>query len=605
MAEDRAVETDSNWADALLSRKVVVTLAVIYPLWHLAAPSDALDPWPVWWGIAASFLVVDQASRRIPFIKHHVVSLLRLCAWSCTLQLYVLAFLNGMNPFYVVGSAISVLVVAASSRTKADHLAYGFFVFVLSAVLFALDPEARNAVYWGGMLSIIAGSYYRLSVQLTAAQLAREHRARLEEQVRERTSELSDANRRLRREIEARARVEDELRVSQKLEAVGRLAGGLAHEFNNLLTRIRLYAELALEKAPANADVREDVAEIQKAGREATALTRQLLTFSRGGETRTDLLDVNGAVEESSMMLRHLLGEDIDLTCILGDGPHRVRADRRQFEQVLVNLVLNARDAMREGGRLTIETSLVSPHGPGGQSLPETLREHEYVRIALSDTGVGMDSETRARAFDPFFTRKPVSHGTGLGLSIVYGILNRAKGHVRVLSEPGKGACFELFWPLASELPVLGHEPTSTRLSRGGGERVLLVEDEPDLRLALKRLLEGSGYSVLDAGDPREALQIAEADPGPIELLLTDVVMPVMSGVDLADAICRVRPETRVLLMSGHMVLDGEVDRALPPGVAFLAKPFESKQLSAKVRAVLDSFLPPGAAPARSEPPAS
>lgn len=589
MKQEQAAEAGSDYGEPPIPRNIYAVSAVLYPLWHLAAPAGATDPWPVWWAIAACFLLVDLASRVVPFVERHRGLLLHLCAWLCTLQLYVLAFLNDMQPFYVVGSVMAVLAVSVSIRTRSMHLAYGVFVLSLSLFLFALDPEAQKAAYWGGMLTIIAGSYYRLSAQLTAAQLIREHQERLEDRVKERTSELSEANRRLRREMEVRARLEQELRVSQKLEAVGRLAGGLAHEFNNLLTRIRLYAELALEKAPPDAGLRQDVEEIQKAGRQATTLTRQLLTFSRRGETRAEVLDVNEVVEESSLMLRHLLGEKTDLACLLGDGPLRIRADRRQLEQVLVNLVLNARDAMAEGGRLTIETSLVGRAGASAHALPETPGEREYVLVAVSDTGVGMDAETRARAFDPFFTRKPVNRGTGLGLSIVYGILNQAGGHVRVLSEPGKGARFELFWPLVRELPVRPAEASPLQTLPSGGERVLLVEDEPDLRLALKRLLERSGYAVLDAEGPRSALAIAEAEPGPIHLLVTDVVMPEMSGVDLAETLCRTRPETRVLLISGHMVLDGQLERALPPGVAFLAKPFESADLSAKVREVLDA----------------
>jgi two-component system cell cycle sensor histidine kinase/response regulator CckA len=598
MTEDPTIETDSAYGDQPPSRTIFVLSALIYPFWYLAAPSGTIDPWLAWWGVAACFLAVDLAARMSTFVERHVVLLLHLCAFLTTLQLYLLAFLNEMHPFYVVGSVMSVLAVSVSIRTRSVHLAYGVFILVLTAVLFALGPESRKAAYWGGMLTIVAASYFRLSGQLTAAKLTREHQEWLEERVRERTAELSDANQRLRREMEQRGRLEEELRVSQKLEAVGRLAGGIAHEFNNLLTRIRLYAGLALEEVPENAPMRGDIDEIQKAGRQAAALTQQLLTFSRRGEVRPETLDLDEVVENSSKMLRHLLGENIDLVFDTDGERHLIHVDRGQLEQVLVNLVLNARDAMTQGGSMSIATSLVHPNSDASHALPDGLDDDEYVLLAVSDSGVGMDSETRARAFDPFFTRKEVNRGTGLGLSVVYGIVNQANGHVRVLSKPGEGARFELFWHRSHEIPVQPSNTGPARTLDRGDERILLVEDEVELRLALKRLFTSNGYRVLDSGDPVAALRIAETSDEPIDLLVTDVVMPAMNGVDLAEAACAVHPESRVLLISGHMVLDAALEQALPAGVAFLAKPFEAEDLMVKVREVLDApFDPNGGTP--------
>jgi signal transduction histidine kinase/ActR/RegA family two-component response regulator len=599
MAEDRTIDIDSAYGDLSPSRTVFVLSALIYPFWHLAAPSGADDPWWAWWAVAACFLGVALAARISAVVARHALLLLHLCAFLTTLQLYVLAYLNDMQAFYAVGSVMSVLAVSVSIRTRALHLVYAGFLFVLTAVLIALDPEGRKVAYWGGMLTIVAASYFRLSGQLTAAKLTREHQQWLEERVKARTVELSGANRRLRGEMEERARLEEELRVSQKLEAVGRLAGGIAHEFNNLLTRIRLYAGLAVEELPEGSPAHDDIGEIEKAGRQAAALTRQLLTFSRRGEVRSEVVDVDEVIESASKMLGHLLGENADLVCDTGAERHLILADRGQLEQVLVNLLLNARDAMAEGGRVTIATSLVCATDDRRRDLPEVLGDDEYVLLTVTDSGVGMDADTRARAFDPFFTRKPVNQGTGLGLSVVYGIVNQARGHVRVLSEPGKGACFELYWPRARELVATPQEVGAKSPRNRGDERILLVEDEADLRAALVRLLASNGYQVIDAGDPAEALGIAEASDGPIDLLLTDVVMPGMNGVDLAEAICAVHPETRVLLVSGHMVLDASIARALPAGVSFLAKPFEADELTAAVREVLDAPLEERAATPR------
>jgi len=589
MPDLQADPQSSHYADAPLSRTVVLASVSLYPLWHLAAPSDATDPWSVWWLVASSFFLVDYLSRHVGFVARHFATLLYCCAALCTVQLFVLAYLNEMRTFYAIGSVMSVISTSAFIRSKPEFIGFGVLVVALSVVLFALEPMAQKAAYWGGSITIVVGAYFRLSAQLRVAEVTREHQEQLEAAVRRRTLELSEANRQLRREMEAKVRLEEELRLAQKLEAVGRLAGGIAHEFNNLLTRIRLYAEFSLERVDVGSKVHADLEEIQKAGRQAAALTRQLLTFSRQGQASPEVIDANEAIRSASTMLRHLLGEKIDFECELGEGCYAVFIDRGQFEQVLVNLVLNARDAMPDGGRFTVATRLVRRSDPECAGLPETVRDEELVLVTLTDDGMGMDSETRERAFDPFFSRKPVSAGTGLGLSIVFGILNHAGGHVRVESEPGKGACFELFWPL-SDAPLTREKTARPRaVELAGTECVLLVEDEPELRSALLRVLAGNGYRVLEAADPEVALRVADEHDGPIDLLLTDVVMPIMNGVDLAEAVCSQRPETRVILMSGYMDLRETLTGSLPPGVDFLAKPFESEDLARKARAVLDA----------------
>jgi len=374
----------------------------------------------------------------------------------------------------------------------------------------------------------------------------------------------------------------------QKMEAVGRLAGGIAHDFNNILTTIGVYVELLLDGLEPDSPLRREGLQIQKGARQAAALTQQLLTFSREGDVRIEVLDLNEVIRETSSMLRHLVGEDIELVCRPADGPQRIRADAGQLEQVLVNLVLNARDAMRSGGRLTVETAAATRDDLRAARLPAHLAEEDCVLLAVSDTGAGMDAETRARAFDPFFTRKPVGEGTGLGLSIVYGIVKQGGGHARVLSEPGQGARFELYWPRAPQQPVDGDAPAASAAPRGR-ERILLVEDEVELRHALHTVLRNSGYAVIEAEDAAAALRTAAKKDEAIDLVLTDVVMPHMSGLELVEELSALRPDAKVLLVSGHLNHPSLRDRELPPGLAFLPKPFLPRDLTAKIREVLDA----------------
>ncbi len=587
MPERQAEERE--YGNPSLQRKVFVISAMVYPLWHLAAPSSATDPWWVWWAIAATFLAVAGASLRFPAVARHQLFLLHLCAWLCTLQLYVLSHINDMNPFYVVGSVMAVLATAASIRSKPVLLGFAAFVAILSAVLFALEPEGIRAAYWGGMLTVIGAAYYRLEGQLSAAQLVREHQERLELRVRERTAELSETSLHLRREMEERARLEGQLRFSQKMEAMGLLAGGVAHEFNNLLTTIGIYADLLLEHPATEPALREEAEQIRKAGRQASALTQQLLTFSRKGTTRTELLDLDDIVHEVSSMLRRLVGEDSELVCRLDDPPHPIRANREELEQVLVNLTLNARDAMPDGGTVTIETSTVRRADLPVHEIASSVTDDEYVVLSVTDTGVGMNSEILARVFDPFFTTRHVEKGTGLGLSIVYGIMHQAGGTVRVQSEPGRGACFELYWPRARELPSAREAPRSERPASGGGERILLVENERELRRALRRVLCGQGYSVVDAEDGEVALKLAAADAEGFDLVITDVVMPRMSGFQLVGELRTARPDLKVLLVSGQLNHPSLRGQELPRGVTILPKPFSLRDLASKVRAVLDA----------------
>jgi PAS domain S-box-containing protein len=378
---------------------------------------------------------------------------------------------------------------------------------------------------------------------------------------------------------EALAQSESLLRHAQRLEAVGRLAGGIAHDFNNLLMAILTHA-YALQHGPGrDPDPEGSAAEIQRAAERGAALVRQLLAFSRNQVPESVVLDLNAVVGETERLARRLIGEDVDLVLRMDPALPAVRADRSQMEQVLMNLLVNARDAMPGGGRLVVETEGVRvEEGVAG------VAPGAWALLTVSDTGHGMDAATRERIFDPFFTTKEVGRGTGLGLSTVYGIVQQAGGTILVDSQPGAGARFRLYFPAVEPAGDPAETPAAREPGRGSGT-VLLVEDEPQLRAPLARILRERGYTVLDAGDGEEALALAAAHPGPIHLLLSDVVMPRMGGVELAAALARVRPDVRTLLMSGYAF--EALGAAHPEGAEMLAKPVHPDELVRRVRAAL------------------
>ncbi len=393
------------------------------------------------------------------------------------------------------------------------------------------------------------------------------------------------------RDISGQKRLEEELRQAQKMEAVGRLAGGVAHDFNNLLTPIIAYSQFLCE-ALDTADVLHHYAvEIASAAERAAGLPRQLLAFSRKQVIQPRVLDLNEIVSEMERMLRRLIGEDILLSVVPGVGLGKVKADPGQIEQVLMNLAVNARDAMPVGGRLTIET-VNAEVGEAYTARRPGVRPGRYVVLLVSDTGFGMDQETLARIFEPFFTTKDVDKGTGLGLSTVYGIVKQSGGEIHVYSEPGKGTTFRVYLPrvdLAADHPAEGAAPAGMPW---GSETVLLVEDEENVRAATRAVLAMRGYAVLAAENAEAGLAASRAYPGPIHLLLTDVVMPGMSGPQLAEALAGERPEMRVLFMSGYT--DAAIVRhgVLPAGMAFLQKPFPPGVLLRMMRDVLSRTEP-------------
>jgi signal transduction histidine kinase/CheY-like chemotaxis protein len=384
----------------------------------------------------------------------------------------------------------------------------------------------------------------------------------------------------------AERRLQEQLLQAQKLESVGRLAGGVAHDFNNLLMGILGYAEFLEEGIRAGAPELEDLAEIRRAGERARDLTRQLLAVARKQVTEPGVLDLNEVLRESEKLLRRVLGEDVELVVTLAPDPWPVMADPTQLQQVILNLAVNARDAMPHGGRLVLETGNLEVDARHAAAHPG-LRPGPHVRLAVSDSGQGMSPETRAHAFEPFYTTKPVGEGTGLGLATVYGIVTQAGGHVGVESEPGRGTRFDIYLPRTSEvrLPLT---PPPHRSSRRGNETVLVVEDEPSVRELTVRTLRAGGYRVLAASNGREALDVVARSPQGFHLLLTDVVMPDMGGRQLADTLLSGRPDLAVLFVSGHAEDVIAHHGVLDPGVHFLAKPFTPAALQEKVRSLLD-----------------
>ena len=393
------------------------------------------------------------------------------------------------------------------------------------------------------------------------------------------------------RDVTEQRRLQTQLVQSQKMEAVGRLAGGIAHDFNNLLTVITTSCELLLEDlAPADPK-REDVEQVRQAADGAAALTRQLLAFSRQQVLTPQIVDLGDVVAGVEKMLRRVIGEDIDLVTVLGSDAGAVRADVGQLEQVLMNLAVNARDAMPTGGKLTIETANVE-HDPDYAREQEAAAVSRFVMLAVSDTGIGMDEATKAKIFEPFFTTKELGKGTGLGLATVYGIVRQSGGFIWVYSEPGLGTTFKIYLPQVDAGAAAGAAKAAPGTSRRGTETVLLVEDAAAVRAVTHQALARQGYTVLDAPNGAEALRIAASHPGPIHLLLTDVVMPGLSGRQLADQLARLRPDTKVLYTSGYT--DDAVVRhgVLESGIAYLQKPFTVDGLARKVREVLGPAIP-------------
>jgi signal transduction histidine kinase/CheY-like chemotaxis protein len=391
------------------------------------------------------------------------------------------------------------------------------------------------------------------------------------------------------RDVTGKRQLEEQLRQSQKMEAVGALAGGIAHDFNNLLTVIHGHAEL-LAEGPANSegDERQDLAEIIKAADRAAALTHQLLAFSRKQVLKPVALDLNDVVASLMTMLRRLIGENIEVCTILAPALGVITVDAGQMEQVIVNLVVNARDAMPQGGRVEIQTENVVLDESREYERVNGLPSGSFVALTVSDTGHGISADVRDRVFEPFFTTKAVGKGTGLGLATVFGVVKQSGGHVVLESEVGRGASFRIYVPRCESLRSRTPQSVAALPRIDGTETILVAEDEAAVRRLVRRILHARGYNALIARDDKEATHLAAEHAGSIALLLTDVVMPGMGGVELAAQIQRLSPGIRVLYMTGHSADDADRNGALSKGANLIQKPFTTTSLALAVRAAID-----------------
>jgi PAS domain S-box-containing protein len=390
-------------------------------------------------------------------------------------------------------------------------------------------------------------------------------------------------------DVTERKQTEERLRQAQKLESIGRLAGGLAHDYNNLMSLILLHADSVLQELSSGEPAVDSVAAIRDAAEKAVALGQQLMAFSSKQALRPEVLDLNSVTADTKKLVQRLIGEDVTVTFKPGSGLGLVSADRGQLVQIIMNLAINARDAMPQGGAFIIETANVRFDAPDARWPPGAL-PGPYVMLLVKDTGLGMDKATQARIFEPFFTTKAIGRGTGLGLAVVYGIVRQSGGFITVSSEPGHGTEFRIYLPAVLEMPkpILQSEHGPVR---GGSETILLVEDEPALRQKIFMIMKKAGYPVLVARDGDEGLRLAIEDAGQIHLLLTDVVMPNMSGPRLSERLRTTRPDTKTLYMSGYPDM-GEGSEALRSKPNFIQKPFTEERLLRRVREVLDSNTP-------------
>jgi signal transduction histidine kinase len=389
------------------------------------------------------------------------------------------------------------------------------------------------------------------------------------------------------RDITDHLRLAAQFQQSQKMESVGRLAGGVAHDFNNMLSVILGYGEMLLDKLHSGDPLREDIKEIVSAARRSSVLTRQLLAFARKQTLQPEVLHLNDIVRHFDNMLRRIIGEDIDLQLALAEDVGYVLVDRGQIEQVITNLVINARDAMPKGGKLIIETAAVEIDGTFAEFHPGN-EPGTYAMLAMSDTGCGMDKELLSQIFEPFFTTKEMGRGTGLGLSSVYGIIRQSNGNIRVYSVPGKGTTFKIYLPVTDLKPGLSTITDKEPNARGAGQQILVVDDELSLRNLLETSLSRLGYKVTAAANGGEALLMVEERGFNPDLIISDVVMPNMSGRELVDRLRMNRPDLKVLYMSGYtdrVIADHGI---LDPQTPFIQKPFTIRDVSRKVRELLE-----------------
>ena len=542
---------------------------------------------------------------RLPKAYLSMLAYAMVASAAIAIELMILNFGGHESPYYVGMILLGISVVGFIPARFSFHIIiaimiytiYLFPILIIETITGHRDFVIANAfmvLIFSTLLLMRYMSGNALAAELGLQYDLEQYRERLEMVVEERTTELRHAVKDLKKEIVERQRAEAERKLlqaqllqAQKMESIGRLAGGVAHDFNNILTAILSYAELSLMKLPEHDPLRGHLISIQEASEKAATLTHQLLAFSRRQVLEMKVVDLNDVIRGLAKMLTRMIGEDMPLELRTGATASFVRADEGQIEQVLMNLAVNARDAMPSGGRLVIETADVNPDDAVLKS-QGVADPGQYVMLSVTDSGAGMSAEVRERIFEPFFTTKELGRGTGLGLATVYGIVKQHGGHIIVDSEPGKGTIFRILLPLtAGPGPQQAAEPSGPLPE--GTETLLVVEDDELVRGLIDEVLAPLGYRVLTTASGDEALKTSDSFPGHVDLLLTDVVMPGMNGRQLAEVMRTRRPGIKVLFMSGYTQDALSTQGILEPGVALIHKPLRAGTLARQIRQVLDS----------------
>jgi len=542
---------------------------------------------------------------RLPKAYLSMLAYAMVASAAIAIELMILNFGGHESPYYVGMILLGISVVGFIPARFSFHIIiaimiytiYLFPILIIETITGHRDFVIANAfmvLIFSTMLLMRYMSGNALAAELGLQYDLEQYRERLEMVVEERTAELRHAVKDLKKEIVERQRAEAERKLlqaqllqAQKMESIGRLAGGVAHDFNNILTAILSYAELSLMKLPEHDPLRGHLISIQEASEKAATLTHQLLAFSRRQVLEMKVVDLNDVIRGLAKMLTRMIGEDMPLELRTGATASFVRADEGQIEQVLMNLAVNARDAMPSGGRLVIETADANPDDAVLKS-QGVADPGQYVMLSVTDSGAGMSAEVRERIFEPFFTTKELGRGTGLGLATVYGIVKQHGGHIIVDSEPGKGTIFRILLPLtAGPGPQQAAEPSGPLPE--GTETLLVVEDDELVRGLIDEVLAPLGYRVLTTASGDDALKASDSFPGHVDLLLTDVVMPGMNGRQLAEVMRTRRPGIKVLFMSGYTQDALSTQGILEPGVALIHKPLRAGTLARQIRQVLDS----------------
>ena len=536
-----------------------------------------------------------------------VLAYVLVAASALAIELMILQFGGHQSPYHAGMILLGISVIGLVPARFSIHVVIALLIYVLYIVPIVLTESVTNhrdfliantfiILIFSTMLLVRYLSGKALRSELGLRYDLEQHRVHLETVVKEQTAELVDTVEKLKREIAEQQKAEVERQhlqgqflQSQKMESIGRLAGGVAHDFNNILTAILSYTELTLMKLDEDHPVRSHLVSIREASEKASTLTHQLLAFSRRQVLEMKVVDLNKVIEGMANMLSRMIGEDVLLEMKTEATISTIRADSGQIEQVLMNLAVNARDAMTSGGRLLIGTQDVDLDDTLLRT-QETVTFDKYVMLSVTDTGAGMTAEVRDRIFEPFFTTKELGRGTGLGLATVYGIVKQHSGNIFVDSEPGKGTTFKVYFPIAGER---GQEQDEDHDLSGplpaGTEVILVVEDDPSVRELVREVLTPLGYKVLASAGGDDALRTSDSYGGPVDLLLTDVVMPGMNGKQLAEVLRIKRPGIKVLFMSGYAHDALSTQGMLEPGIAMIHKPFRTVTLARQVRQVLDS----------------